>query len=245
MRGQRRRDVRYAIRFPAQLTIGKRTQTLTTADVSFGGVFLRTDTPPSLQQLVSVDLVLPIGDRALSAHGMTVRVVRPDDPSGYDAGIGVQFYALDQATRDAWDAFIHHVEERFPPSADQAPLKLPRGFTPEPVRRRFERHTAVLRLTPETQADLDGIHRRLSSGSLSVPSPLELPTGAPVIVCIDHPESGHPFLFEGTIKDHTPGPPAAFEVAWTGASPRRLEDFSDFVKGGIRIDDEVLVPASE
>src|SRR5579863_4485762 len=120
---QRRRGVRYTIRFPVQLTLGKRTVSLLTSDVSYGGVFLRTDAPPALQQLVRVRLVLPIGDRALSMHGMTVRVVTPDNPSGYDAGFGVQFYGVDQTTRDSWDTFVRHVEDRYPRAADQTPLR--------------------------------------------------------------------------------------------------------------------------
>jgi hypothetical protein len=245
MSAQRRRDVRYAIQFPAQLTIGKRTLSLLTGDVSYGGVFLRTDAPPPLQQLVGVQLVLPIGDRALGVHGMTVRVVRPENPSGYNPGIGVQFYALDQATRDSWESFIRHVEERYPKATDQAPLRLPRGFTPEPIRRRFERHTAVLKMEPVTQRELEEIYTQgVCTGSMFVPTRLELRPGARVIVYVDHPSSGQPFLLEAVVVDRVESPPAPIAglgLALQGVDQRCKDEFSDFVRGGILIDEPLVL----
>src|SRR5579872_5989904 len=120
MADSKRRDVRYQIRFPAQLSFARQTRSLLTEDVSLNGVFLGTDTPPPVLQLVRVHLVLPIGDRALLAHGMTVHVVTPAQREGEGAlrtpGIGVQFYALDAETRVTWEGFIRHVEANHPPS---------------------------------------------------------------------------------------------------------------------------------
>ena len=249
MCAQRRRDTRYAIKFPVQLSIGKRTLSLLAADVSYGGVFLRTDTPPPLQQLVNVQLVLPIGDRALSVHGMTVRVVKPDNPSGYDAGIGVQFYAVEQATRESWETFVRHVEDHYPEAADQTPLRLPRGFTPEPVRRRFERHKAVLKMEPATQRELEEIHTSgVCTGSLFVATELVFPPGTRVVVDVEHPSSGQPFLLEAIVVDRAESPPAAATgllLALQGVDQRCKDDFSDFVRGGILIDDEVVVDPSD
>ena len=109
-------------------------------------MFLRTDSAPPLLQLVQVQLVLPIGGHALRAHGMTVHVVAPDNTLGHVAGIGVQFYALDRETREAWEGFTRHVAANYPESTDQTPLRLYRGVTPEPLSRRFGHHTAVLEL---------------------------------------------------------------------------------------------------
>src|SRR5579863_9410238 len=117
----KRRDVRFAIRFPAQLSYKHRTTSLMTEDVSYGGVFLGTDTPPPTLQLVGVQLVLPVGGHALKAHGMTVHVVEPGGPPGRPCGVGVQFYALDRETRETWEAFVTHVRTTYPRAADQAP----------------------------------------------------------------------------------------------------------------------------
>jgi hypothetical protein len=192
-------------------------------------------------QLVGVQLVLPIGDRALSAHGMTVHVVKPDNAEGRVPGLGVQFYALDHTTRDSWEAFVRHVEAHFPQSPDQAPLRLPRGFTPEPVRRRFERHNAVLKVEPTTLAELEQIYTRdVLTGSIFVSSPLELPGGSRVVVYIAHPVTGRPFLLEGSVLGRTDSP-LGLKVEFLRIDRRTKEDFLDFLQGGIVIDDEVVL----
>ncbi len=237
----RRRDTRYSIPFPVQLAHGRRTLSLLTADVSYGGVFLCTDSPLPLMQLVGVQLVLPIGDRALAAHGMTVHVVTPDNAQGRIPGLGVQFYALDHTTRDSWEVFVRHVEANCPQSPDQAPLRLPRGFTPEPVRRRFERHTAVLRVEPATLDELEELYTRdISTGRIFVPSALELPARARVVVYVAHPVTGRPFLLEGSVLDRTDAP-RGLQIELLHVDRRTREDFVDFVRGGIFIDDEIVL----
>jgi hypothetical protein len=192
-------------------------------------------------QLVAVQLVLPIGDRALKAHGMTVHVVNPDNAQGRVAGLGVQFYALDHTTRDSWEAFVRHVEAHCPQSSDQAPLRLPRGFTPEPVRRRFERHTAVLKVEPTTVVELEQVYTRdISAGSIFVTTPLQLPPKARVVVYVAHPVTGRPFLLEGAVIECSDIPPG-LKVEFLQIDRRTTEEFLDFVRGGIFIDDEIVL----
>ncbi len=241
MARHRRRDVRYSIRFPVQLWHAKHADSLVTEDVSQGGVFVCTDSPPPMLQLVKVQLVLPIGGRALRAHGMTVHVVEPDNAQERVAGIGIQFYGLDQATREAWEAFVHHVEANFPKSADQSPLRLPRGNTPEPLSRRFGKHTAVLEVKPGTLDELEELYSRdVATGSMFVPTRLELPPGSRVVLNVTHPTSGSPFLLEATVL-HRTGSPAGLGVELVGVDRRFREEFLDFVRGGIIIDDEVVI----
>ena len=47
-----RREVRYKVRLPVKVIRTREIQSLLTEDVSFRGVFLRMDAPPSLRQLV-------------------------------------------------------------------------------------------------------------------------------------------------------------------------------------------------
>ena len=239
-----RRDARYSIRFPCQLTHGKKTVSLLTEDVSERGVFLCTDSPPPLLQLVQVKLVLPIGDRALKAHGMTVHVVERDNAQARTPGIGVQFYALDADTRGAWLDFVRHVEENYPRSPDQAPLRLYRGAPPAPMSRRFEKHTAVLRIQPATLEDLEEIYTRdLCTGSMFVSHELVLAAGTNVVVHIAHPGNGQPFLVEAKVTSTSSNPPGlALELV--GIDRAFREDFLDFVRGGVLIDDDEIVDDS-
>jgi len=232
-------DIRYEIRFPVQLVHAKRSHSLVTEDVSEGGVFLCTDSPPPMLQLVQVKLVLPIGGYALHAHGMTVHVVDPLNPLGRVAGIGVQFYALDRGTREAWEAFTRHVALQYPQATDQTPLRLLRGVTPEPLSRRFGKHTAVLELRPASLEALEEVYTRdVATGSLFVPSRLELPAGANVVINITHPVTGKPFLFEARVLHRTEDPPG-LGVELRGVDRSFREDFLDFVRGPVILEPDI------
>jgi Tfp pilus assembly protein PilZ len=238
---RQRLDVRYSIRFPVQLVYAKRARSLVTEDISGGGVFLCTEAPPPLLQLVHVKLVLPIGGRALTAHGMTVHVVEPENPAGRTPGIGIQFYGLDQATRDAWLAFTQHVEAHYPQSPDQTPLRLGRGETPEPLKRRFGRHTAVLELKPRTVASLERLYMRdVPTGAMFIPTPLDLAVGADVVINITHPETRAPFLFEAKVLLVNPDPPGV-GVELRGIDERFKQDFLEFIRGPIVYDSQVMM----
>jgi hypothetical protein len=248
MANQKRRDARHLIRFPAQLSHSRQTQSLLTQDVSLNGVFLRTDSPPPLLQLVRVRLILPIGGRALEAHGMTVHVVPTSDQGGgASPGVGIQFYALDPDTRTTWDGFIRHVEGRYPPSPDQVPLRLARGMTPESMRRRFERHTAVLKVSPETQAALEELYNReISVGTIEIDTPLDLASGTRVVVHVVHPVLAVPFLMEGTVL-YAKGTrrPTSVTIELGGMQHGLREEFLDFVGGGIVIGEERVVEGDD
>jgi Tfp pilus assembly protein PilZ len=237
----KRRDVRFAIRFPAQLSHKQRTYSLVTEDVSYGGVFLGTDTPPPTLQLVGVQLALPIGGRALKAHGMTVHVVEPGDAAGHPCGVGVQFYALDRETRETWEAFVTHVRTTAPRAHDQVPLRLARGQTPEPMRRSLGRHTAVLTVTPRTLEELEELYTRgVSTGGMFVPTEIEAPEGARVLLHVTHPDSGRPYLLEAKVVSRkTHGEPRGVGVEIPHTDRQLLEEFLDFVRGGVTIDDEI------
>ncbi len=242
---RRRLDTRYAIEFPVQLVHGKHTHSLLTGDVSEGGVFLRTDAPPPLMQLVQVQLVLPIGGRALVAHAMTVHVVPKDAAPGRVPGIGVQLYALDRPTRDAWEAFTRHVAEHCPESRDQTPLRLQRGLTPEPLSRRFLAHKAVLVLRPSSLDALEALHaEEVRSGQILVPSEAVLPAGTVVVVHIVHPDDQTPHLLQATVAGRSAEPRGLY-VAPVRHGALSHAEFLDFIGRSIRIDDESVVSGHE
>jgi len=237
----RRRDSRYSIQFPVQLLHARRPHSLVTEDVSEGGIFLATDAPPPLMQLVQVQLVLPIGDHALSAHGMTVHVVLPANPLGRVPGIGVQFYALDRATRDAWEAFTRYVAANFPRATDQTPLRLQRGVTPEPLSRRFGHHKAVLELKPATLEALEAIYTDdVPTGGLSIRTLVHVELGANVVVHVTHPISRAPFLFEARVK-HRLDAPRGLRVELLGVDTQFRAEFLDFVRGPVVVEEEIGV----
>src|SRR5438309_10904805 len=103
---ERRRDVRYAVRLPATLLRGKRTVQVFTSDVSFHGIFLRTDADASLRQLLKIEMTLPPNDVAVTLHGMVVRIVHHGASGGRPPGVGVELVGLAGEAKGAWNAFV-------------------------------------------------------------------------------------------------------------------------------------------
>jgi hypothetical protein len=73
-----------------------------------------------------------------------------------------------------------------------------------------------------------------------VPTRLELPIGTRVVVYIAHPATGQPFLFEAKVVHRTDAP-AGLGLELIAVDYRCKQEFLDFVRGGILIDDEVKI----
>ena len=108
MSDENRREGRFPARIVARVVRRGETIELLTNDVSFKGVFLRTDAPPALRQLVRVQLVLPNGDTA-AGHAMVVHVVPPNGDG--IPGVGLQFWGPMESGK-SWQDFIHDVRSR-------------------------------------------------------------------------------------------------------------------------------------
>lgn len=103
-----RREARVDARIKVTVVRGRRMVSLETSDVSFKGLFLRTDDPPPLRSLMRLRVALPL--REIEAHAMAVHVSTTDDPlEGRAAGVGVQFWGLAGPDRIAWDDFVREL----------------------------------------------------------------------------------------------------------------------------------------
>ncbi|MEZ4389764.1 MAG: PilZ domain-containing protein [Polyangiales bacterium] len=127
-------------RYPAELVVSlhwnRQCVRLLTSDVSYRGLFIRTDTPPVLRQLVRLEIELAPGE-LLSMHGMAVHVVKPGDRLRRDPGVGVQFYAIDRDAGLRWRRFVDQVQRTAERVIQPAPALTPRpsasGATPPPT----------------------------------------------------------------------------------------------------------------
>jgi uncharacterized protein (TIGR02266 family) len=208
-----------------------------TEDVSYRGCFLRTDSPPPLRTLVQVKLVLPPGNVAIKAHGMIVHYVEPLNPADRVPGVGVQFYGLDSDTRETWDQFVRFVEERFPRASDQMPLSLPDG-TPEPIRRRFARHTTVLRVDVRSLDELrDLVVRDVSRGGMFIETDSTVAVGQEVMVNLHHPERSDTLLLDAVVRRIQKQPAPGAGVEFVKMDDERREEVMHFVHGGVVVDE--------
>ncbi len=113
-----RRDKRYRTQLPVRTRINGRRLSLFTDDVSFRGMFLCTEAPPPVRQLIRIETILPPNNVPFATHGMVVYVIGKDDASGRSPGVGVQFYGMGDERR-AWEAFIQFIQRRSDPVPDR------------------------------------------------------------------------------------------------------------------------------
>jgi type IV pilus assembly protein PilZ len=78
-------------------------------NISRGGIFIQTDAPPDVDEVISVQLELPDGGPPATTSGLVMhRVTREDaEREGTVAGAGVQFLDADDDFRARIDAYLH------------------------------------------------------------------------------------------------------------------------------------------
>jgi uncharacterized protein (TIGR02266 family) len=102
-RALRRYPVKLAVRFGTVDQLRKENAT----NISAGGMFIKTEQPPPMNEVVQVTIDLPAG-RPIEAKATVVHRVTPEDARarGCDAGVGVQFVETDDRFRERIDEII-------------------------------------------------------------------------------------------------------------------------------------------
>jgi len=167
---ENRRDARYPARIVARVIRRNQTIEFLTNDVSFRGVFIRTDAPPALRQLVKMELVLPSGI-VVSGHAMVVHVAAApggqEKGEGVIPGVGLQFWGPLMHMKE-WEQFIHHLKHR--QRAGTATAK-----PTDKVRRASERFKLALEVV------FDGVTsmtRDISENGIAIRTELAMPIGS-------------------------------------------------------------------
>jgi hypothetical protein len=103
--GENRRYLpRYLDRFRVTLAVGKHRAQREVLNLSRSGLFIRTDAPPELDQIVQVILELPDGKPPAEAQAIVLRRVAPGQ--GPEPGAGVQFIGADDDFRFRLDNYL-------------------------------------------------------------------------------------------------------------------------------------------
>jgi uncharacterized protein (TIGR02266 family) len=84
------------------------------ANISAGGVFVETESPPELKSVVTVTLELPDGGAPVEAKGIVVHRVLPQDAKARHTapGAGVQFVDSTDEFRERIDRAIEFILQR-------------------------------------------------------------------------------------------------------------------------------------
>jgi hypothetical protein len=198
----RRRFERYDIRIPAVLMRGRVATAVHTADVSFTGLFLRTQDEVPLRQLVRIKLMPPGETEELHLMGMAVHKVAPGGRR--PPGVGVLLYGIDPATRARWEAMVQRVRMGLhsPPPADPA-TEAPVAPEPPPQ----VPSTADLPYRPEIRVRVPHLEalrliaqRDVARGKTVVGTTLFLAPGTDVRLSLVHPETQREFPLNGRVN---------------------------------------------
>lgn len=166
---EKRREQRFPARIVARVFRRGGAVELLTNDVSFRGVFIRTDSPPQLRQLVKVELVLP-DNVVVGGHAMVVHVAPRAEGAakgeGPVPGIGLQFWGP-LARAKEWQDFIHDLRRR-------AKAGLLAAKAEDKVRRASER----FKLAVEVVFDgMTSMTRDLSENGMAIRTDTAMPAG--------------------------------------------------------------------
>jgi len=110
-----------AARYPTSLRVvfsaPEKFQPEYAANISAGGMFVRTERRLAVGALVSVALELPDGDRPAPVQGKVVHAVAPARvrPGWSGTGVGIQFIASDDPVRHRVDRYIEFLAKTTPP----------------------------------------------------------------------------------------------------------------------------------
>lgn len=227
-RREQRRDRRFRYQLPVTLLRGAQEVSLLSDDVSFRGLFLRTDDPPPLRQLVQLRMRLPPGNDELRVHAMAVFSV-PPGTAGRTPGVGVQLYALGDEVRQRWERFVRWVAETHPEGA--APRNPPGPAAPDPVHRRFPRVARTLTVRTPSVDDLQVlVTRDVSRGGKFLRTSLDVPVGSALRLLVAHPRTGQTFAVDAIVRRRVEGPPerAGIGVEFVGLDDQRREALAAF-----------------
>lgn len=111
--GEHRVFQRFAVRFEVSFRTETEFATEYAGNLSRGGIFIRTDNPPPMNEKVTVELRLPDASTVLSTEGIVVhRVTRAEsEAGGGEAGVGVQFVDSTDEFRGWIDSYMDSLRE--------------------------------------------------------------------------------------------------------------------------------------
>lgn len=257
-RRDQRRFPRYAVQIPVLVHRRGSDVTITTADVSRHGAFLRTTERLPLRQLVQLRFRCPgVGD--VEAMCMVARLVGAEHPRG--PGAGVDLFALSKDAKKAWEHFIAELRAHdtfadplprtttpfarvsaLSVGTEAAPAPPPVAIAPSVDEHgRATTHGSVVMMRfPDVSTLRYFLTTDLERGGTFLYTPLVKEVGQKIDVVMLHPETDDEFHLEGTvIRRVISGPDDArglgiFFKALTTATREQLEDFA---AGGIEVVD--------
>lgn len=236
-----RREPRFRLQIPVQLRLGRQVFDLVTEDVSFSGMFLRTDTPPPERGLVKIDVPVEGAGQPIPLVAMVVHTIPPVAGSRRIPGAGLQLYGVGGEVRDRWARLILALRQRHEDAASR-PVRVEISHVKppvEPINRRHVRFAAVLAVRAKTLDELVTTYTRdISQGGTFLTTDIPLSAGDDLYLELIHPESGNAFGLQCIVKRRVRD---GVGVEFADLDDDRRALFWQFVEPVIELDDGDLV----
>ena len=237
---EKRRHRRLAVSLPLTITTATGKIDLTTEDVSFSGLFVRTDDPAPLRRLVKLHLTMPDTKEQMEMLAMVVYTVSAEQSKRFSKppGMGLNLYGLNAQSRLKWREFVARTIDLHDQARLQDLTTLPGRI--EPIRRRFPRFEAEFVVHVETtQALYDMVTLNISAGGAFLATDEVLAAGTDIKLTIVHPEDGSEFVIKGQVVRHIPAKDGAggLGVCFEEMDSSARSGFVDFIESGLPVVD--------
>ncbi len=209
-----------------------------TEDVSYSGMFLRTDRPLRVRGLVRINVPIEGRPEPLALTGMVVHVIDQEVANGRVPGVGIKLYGIGGEIREQWVRFVQRLRRKHP-GAGQRTIRVhvaTPASSPELVRRRNERFKAVLEVRAKTVDELITTYTKdISRGGTFLDTNLELSAGDEIFLELVHPESEEIFGVPCVVRRKVR---AGVGVEFVELSKEQSDAFWTFVEPVIELGDE-------
>ncbi len=233
------RDVRIPIQLPVAVKDRRGEWPMLTEDISRRGLFLRTDCPKPLRQLVQLRATMLPDDQDIELLAVVVHSLghAKAQARGGAPGMGMQFYGMSGARRDRWEAYIRRIEALHKVRAPGVPwMEAPPDAPNDPVRRRHPRYPATFKVRLRDVSKLyEFLTRDISVGGVFLLAEEPLPKGSELVLAIVHPSTGEEFSVSGEVVRRVEGPAqeAGMGVRFVDVDEDCVDRFREFIETGV------------
>ncbi len=207
-----RRHRRIPVRLPVRLGEGEQEVTLMSEDVSYSGLFVRTDM--FLEPGVRVALAIRVPDTGedLALVGVVAHCIDWDQAASFQQGpgMGLQIYGFERESLEQWNGFVARAmalnDAR---SLDDAARSVDQvRDLVQPIRRRFPRMTAKFEVHAGSVDELfEMLSKDISAGGTFLLHAQLMPVRTPIALAFVHPTDGSRFEITGEVVRVVESPP--------------------------------------
>jgi Tfp pilus assembly protein PilZ len=226
------------VRIPLAVGEAGSEMVLMTEDISYSGVFLRTDSVRPRGEVIRLEVDVPDTKETLTMHAMVAHCITWDKAAQYQQGPGwgLQLQGTRGETLKQWNGFVGramalHDARTLDDAA--AIIKEVRDLV-EPIRRQYPRRSVRFEVQVKTVDDLfDMLTKDISSGGAFLLTDQILPEETALTLTFIHPLDGSELDVAAKVVRVVPSPPGhrGLGVLFVRSATSRWMEFESFIRG--------------